>query len=39
MGVQKMSGYHLTDKVVVLNVVIVDKVQMHLLHRCNIKNG
>lgn len=39
MGVQKMNGYHLTDKVVVLDVVIVDKVQMHQPLQCNIRNG
>lgn len=36
---QKMNGYHLIDKVIVLDVVIVDKVQMHLPLQCNIKNG
>lgn len=36
---QKMDGYHLTDKLAVPDAVIVDKVQIHLLLQCNIKNG
>lgn len=39
MEVQMMVGYRQIDKLVVLDVVIVDKVQMHHLLQCSTKDG